>query len=231
MLRRGGGFVPPEKVLSYTNQLKADMFWSVNHILSNWVTRNESLHQIILVCLSLCVIWIATTNRFLMSLFNQRITYLESERQGNEKHICPCEGLRVALGSCALLIRKAQTSFVATMHLPRRSVSWGSPRRAGRRAMAGLCGWCGQSLQGWWRAAHGPCVREGTPRSDVCGRRTGWSDGRSEPAGSRRHIMLLAKTRSFQENGRRVNRSSPCTITSCHLKIHSSAVYIKGLQK
>jgi hypothetical protein len=133
--------------------------------------------------------------------------------------------------------RVAQTCLVVTMHLPRWSESWGSPRRAGRRAMAGLCGWCGQSLQGWWKAAHGPCVREGTPRSDVCERRTGWSGGRSEPAGSRRHIMLLAKTHSFQEYGRRVKTinhfrhagSSPCRIL-CHLKLHSSAVCIKGFQ-
>jgi hypothetical protein len=133
-------------------------------------------------------------------------------------------GQRVALGPCTLNLPidcvKAQTCFVITMHLPRRSVSWGNPRRAGTRAMAGLCGWCGRSLQGWWRAAHEPCVREGTPPLDVCERRTGWSGGRSEPAGSRRHIMLLAKTHSFQKNGRKVKtinhfrlaRKSPCII-------------------
>ena len=81
------------------------------------------------------------------------------------------------------------------MHLPLRSVSWSNLQRAGRRATAELCGWCGQSLLGWWRASPGRCVQGGTQQSGACGRRTEWNGGRSEPVAIREHVILLAKWR------------------------------------
>lgn len=107
------------------------------------------------------------------------------------------------------LCRSSETRFATASHLPLRSESWGSPRRADRRATAGPCGWCGQSRRGWLRVSASQCVPEGTRWSDACGRRTGWSGGRSEPVGSGSTSCRVQRHVYARENASLAIHSAP----------------------